>query len=110
MKNSENMKVASPDHEDSSHAKLADEFMRGLMADDDETDGKAEKEPPLLERIARAWDPVGWDWYDRAEADHPAKPIFFADQMKRAARVRDALKMPAHWSVDWPAEIGADDE
>lgn len=43
------------------------------------------------ERVARAWDPVGWAWYDSAEDDHPAKSAFLADQMKRANAVLEAL-------------------
>ena len=47
----------------------------------------------LAQRIARAWDPVGWAWYDRAGADHTAKPIFFADQMRRAAAVMKEIEL-----------------
>lgn len=43
------------------------------------------------ERIARAWDPVGWAWYDQAVANHPARPTFHLDQMRRAKAVIEAL-------------------
>lgn len=46
----------------------------------------------VTEQAARSYDPVGWRWYDAAEADHPAKPIFLADKI---SRTRDALKTAA---------------
>jgi hypothetical protein len=50
------------------------------------------------EAIARAWDPVGWDWYDRnADNENAAtqrsRAMFLADQTKRAAAVMEALKL-----------------
>jgi hypothetical protein len=42
----------------------------------------------MIEKAARAHDPVGWNWYDNARVDHPAKPIFVMDQM---TRMRNAL-------------------
>lgn len=38
----------------------------------------------LREQVARAMDPTGWQWFDRAEAEHPAKQPFLEDQMRRA--------------------------
>jgi|SRR5665213_399499 len=29
-----------------------------------------------VERAARAYDPVGWKWYDEADDTHPAKRVF----------------------------------
>ena len=36
-----------------------------------------------LSKAMRAYDPVGWCWHDRAEDDHPAKPIFVEIATKR---------------------------
>lgn len=44
-----------------------------------------------IELVARAWDPTGWDWYDRAAEGHPAKPIFRTDALKRGAAVVAAI-------------------
>ena len=47
------------------------------------------EKPSDVEKIARAWDPVGWHWYDNAtdeKLDH-VKFVFFTDQMTRAGRV-----------------------
>lgn len=44
-----------------------------------------------IEALAKAADPVGWAWYDKAAPDHPAKPIFLADQLKRHTAALSAL-------------------
>lgn len=59
----------------------------------------------LIEVLARAYDPVGWAWYDKVTAaaretgaTHPAAMGFFADKMLRAGAaalaVLDAVRMP----------------
>jgi len=37
-----------------------------------------------IEAVARAYDPVGWTWYDSAGLDHPAKAMFYVDKTSRA--------------------------
>ena len=65
--------------------------------------GRAE----IIEAAARAHDPVGWSWYDRAGRAHPAKKLFFVDQTNRnrdgilaalrAMHASDAKKSVAEW-------------
>ncbi len=48
----------------------------------------------MVERVARAYDPVGWAWYDSAPADHPAKPVFLADKIGRMKTAIEAMREP----------------
>lgn len=48
----------------------------------------------MIERHARAYNPVGWAWYDRAEDDHPAKPVFREREEKQSRAAIGALCEP----------------
>ena len=48
-----------------------------------------------VEKASRAYDPMGWSWYDTAPHDHPARPVFYADQISRMTRAITALRQPA---------------
>lgn len=60
------------------------------------------------EAVARAYNPVGWVWYDRAEPDHPAKPVFYDRELRqidaaigayeRLARI-DFTITPEYWQA-----------
>lgn len=43
----------------------------------------------VVERAARAYDPMGWSWYVSVEDEHPAKAPFFSNA---TARMRAALE------------------
>ena len=44
-----------------------------------------------IEAMARAADPVGWRWFDNADADHPAKPPFIECELRNMRDARCAL-------------------
>jgi hypothetical protein len=48
----------------------------------------------FVENLARAYNPVGWAWYDSADADHPAKPIFLARERKQMRDAIEAMREP----------------
>src|SRR6185437_6375692 len=48
----------------------------GPDADADRAQSLAPVGEDVVETAARAYDPVGWAWYDKAYTHHPAKPIF----------------------------------
>lgn len=50
----------------------------------------------LVEIVARAYDPVGWAWYDAASTDHAAKPAFLANALNRARDAIEAIPVADH--------------
>ena len=54
----------------------------------------------MIERVARAGNPMGWSWYDRAENDHPAKPVFYAREMNENRARIEAMREPTEAMQD----------
>lgn len=63
----------------------------------------------LRERVARAIDPVGWKWFEAAEADHPAKQPFHDHAMKQAdSAIRIVLEAAADQLVQYAFDLNPD--
>ena len=67
----------------------------------DNKDSLAE-EGMRVETAARSYDPVGWAWYDRADTDHPAKPVF---RERAFSQMRAALDAFRAQSTSQPTEL-----
>lgn len=59
----------------------------------------------VVERHARAYDPVGWAWYDNAADDHPAKTIFRERALAQSRAAIAVLNTITHKDGDQVYEI-----